>query len=119
MNRSVSQIVDVLKVIVASEPAFDPAPPLGAPHLAAPFVLTPGEEEVLRRIVAGQHTRQVVYEMNIAISTLRSYVKSAFAMLGGHSRLEAAAIASRASLAGEMPDKPLPPEAEQTMLNPA
>ena len=40
-------------------------------------------------------------EMNIATSTLRTYVKNVFAKLGVHSRLEAAAIASRADLLGE------------------
>lgn len=56
--------------------------------------LTPREAEVLRRIVAGQSTRQMSSEMNVAVSTLRGYVKSILAKLGVHSRLEAAAIAS-------------------------
>jgi two-component system, NarL family, nitrate/nitrite response regulator NarL len=60
--------------------------PLGA--------LTPRETEVLRRIVTGQSTRQMASEMDIAISTLRGYVKSILAKLGAHSRLQAAAIAS-------------------------
>ena len=34
-------------------------------------------------------------EMNIATSTLRSYIKNILAKLGAHSRLQAAAIASR------------------------
>jgi DNA-binding NarL/FixJ family response regulator len=118
-NRSVSQIVDVLKAIAADEPAFDPAPPPGAPHRSARFVLTPREEEVLRRIAAGQHTRQMADEMNIAISTLRSYVKNVFAKLGVHSRLEAAAVASRANLLGELPDQPVPPQDQDTLPHPA
>lgn len=60
--------------------------PLGA--------LTPRETEVLRRIVAGQSTRQMASEMDVAVSTLRGYVKSILAKLGAHSRLQAAAIAS-------------------------
>lgn len=54
--------------------------------------LTGRETEVLRRIVAGQGTRQMAGEMGVTISTLRSYVKSVLAKLGVHSRLEAAAI---------------------------
>ena len=56
--------------------------------------LTPRETEVLRRIVAGQSTRQMASEMNVSVSTLRSYVKNILAKLGAHSRLQAAAIAS-------------------------
>jgi two-component system nitrate/nitrite response regulator NarL len=56
--------------------------------------LTPRETEVLRRIVAGQSTRQMASEMDVTISTLRSYIKSILAKLGVHSRLQAAAIAT-------------------------
>lgn len=98
-NRSVSQIAEALHIIAAGEQAFDPEPlRKAAPRPAKPFVLTRREEEVLRRIVAGQHTRQMADEMNITVSTLRSYVKSVFAKLGVHSRLEAAAVASRPNL---------------------
>jgi DNA-binding CsgD family transcriptional regulator len=44
--------------------------------------------------VAGQGTGQMASEMDVTISTLRSYIKSVLAKLGAHSRLEAAAIAS-------------------------
>jgi two-component system, NarL family, nitrate/nitrite response regulator NarL len=118
-NRSVSQIADALRAIAAGEPVFDPVPPLGAPRPPAPFVLTPREEEVLRRIAAGQHTRQMASEMDIATSTLRTYVKNVFAKLGVHSRLEAAAIASQADLGGETLTRTRPPEDQQTVLHSA
>jgi len=56
--------------------------------------LTPRETEVLRRIVAGQSTRQMAGEMGIAVTTLRGYINSILAKLGAHSRIEAAAIVS-------------------------
>jgi two-component system nitrate/nitrite response regulator NarL len=56
--------------------------------------LTPRETDVLRRIVAGQSTRQMASEMDVTISTLRSYIKSILTKLGVHSRLQAAAIAT-------------------------
>jgi len=118
-NRSVSQIADALRAIAAGEPVFDPVAPHGAPRPQAPFALTPREEEVLRRIAAGQHTRHMAAEMDIAVSTLRTYVKNLFAKLGVHSRLEAAAIASRADLLGETPAGQLPPEDPQTVLHSA
>jgi DNA-binding NarL/FixJ family response regulator len=57
--------------------------------------LTPRETQVLRRIVEGQSTGQMACEMDVAPSTLRSYIKNILAKLGAHSRLQAAAIASR------------------------
>jgi DNA-binding CsgD family transcriptional regulator len=51
--------------------------------------------QVLRRIVAGQSTGQMAREMDVATSTLRSYIKNVLAKLGAHSRLQAAALASR------------------------
>jgi len=72
--------------------------PDGAPL----YRLTPREKEVLRRIVAGQSTVQMAREMNIAIDTLRTYVKNVLAKLGAHTRLQAAALASREDLLGEM-----------------
>ena len=82
-------------------------------------MLTPREEEVLRRIAAGQHTRQMAIEMNIAVSTLRTYVKNVFAKLGVHSRLEAAAIADQANLGGETTARQLPQEDRETVLHSA
>ncbi|HEX6525500.1 MAG TPA: response regulator transcription factor [Streptosporangiaceae bacterium] len=58
------------------------------------WALTPRETEVLRRIVTGQSTGQMASEMDVTISTLRSYIKSILAKLGVHSRLQAAAIAT-------------------------
>jgi DNA-binding CsgD family transcriptional regulator len=60
--------------------------------------LTPRETEVLGRIVAGQDTAQMVREMDVTTSTLQTYVKNVLAKLGAHSRLEAAALASREGL---------------------
>ncbi len=113
-NRSVSQVAEALHAIVAGQPAFDRVPQNGASRPAAPSALTPRESEVLRRIAAGQHTQQMATEMNIATSTLRTYVKNLFAKLGVHSRLEAAAVASRADLLGETIAGPLPARSSST-----
>jgi two-component system, NarL family, nitrate/nitrite response regulator NarL len=102
-DRSVSQIAEALRMIDRGKPVFDPAPVLEPPAVAAvPILLTPREAEVLRRLVAGQDTRQMAREMNIAISTLRTYVRNLLAKLGAHSRLEAAAVASRGDLPAEL-----------------
>jgi two-component system, NarL family, nitrate/nitrite response regulator NarL len=57
--------------------------------------LTPRERQVLQRIVAGQSTEQMAREMNLAMSTLRSHIGRVLSKLGAHSRVQAAAIASR------------------------
>jgi two-component system nitrate/nitrite response regulator NarL len=59
--------------------------------------LTPRERQVLQRIVAGQGTEQMAREMNLATTTLRSHIGRVLAKLGAHSRVQAAAIASRGS----------------------
>ena len=65
------------------------------PHEDLLGLATPREAQVLRRIAAGQSTGQMAREMHVATSTLRSYIKNILAKLGVHSRLQAAAIASR------------------------
>ena len=59
--------------------------------------LTPRERQVLQRIGAGQDTAQMAREMNVAISTLRSHIGCVLNKLDAHSRVQAAAIASRGS----------------------
>lgn len=114
-SRSVSEVADALRRIASGQPVFDLAPHT-ASHRGPSFSLTPREAEVLRRIAAGQSTRQMAYEMNIAVSTLRTYIKNVFAKIGVHSRLEAAAVARRANLLGEMPPPRLSPQDQQNVL---
>jgi DNA-binding NarL/FixJ family response regulator len=96
-----SSIASALKVVGAGGTAFDPkllrqpGPRTTTQSREQPLsALTPRETDVLRRIVAGQGTGQMASEMDIAVSTLRGYIKSILVKLGAHSRLEAAAIAS-------------------------
>ena len=107
-DLSVAQISDALDVIAEGGAAFGLVP-AGSARAVAPrrqagprFELTPREREVLRRIVVGQSTRQMASEMNIAVSTLRTYVKNLLSKLGTHSRLQAAAMASREGLLAEL-----------------
>ncbi len=65
--------------------------------------LTVRELEVLRRIVAGESTKQMARSMQIAASTVRTYSQNVLTKLGAHSRLEASAIAVRARLTDEVP----------------
>lgn len=105
-DQNVGQIADALDVVAAGKAVFEQrlsghASKVGSRHARPKYELTPREREVLRRIVAGQGTGQMAAEMNIATSTLRTYVKNLLTKLGTHSRLQAAALASREGLLAE------------------
>jgi two-component system nitrate/nitrite response regulator NarL len=100
-DQRTDSIVRAVEVVGAGGMAFGPAPlHQQGSRMTADYrdnrlwALTPRETEVLRRIVAGQSTRQMADEMGVTTSTLRSYVKSVLTKLGVHSRLQAAAIAT-------------------------
>ena len=104
-DRSVDYIAKALDVIASGGEVFGPvkARPVRSEGTSRRPArdLTAREQEVLRRIAAGQSTRQMSREMNLATSTLRTYVKNVLAKLGAHSRLEAAALATREGLLGD------------------
>lgn len=98
-DQTPDSIVRALETIQAGGMAFDPKaarqPVRRTTAQQHPLpALTPRESEVLHRIVAGQSTRQMAREMDVAICTVRGYVKGILTKLDAHSRLEAAAIAS-------------------------
>lgn len=107
-DQYVGAIADALEVIARGGVVFDPG--LSRQSSQRPirrrsgalYVLTPREKEVLRRIVAGQSTGQMAREMNIATSTLRTYVKNVLSKIGAHTRLQAAALASQGELRNEL-----------------
>ena len=105
-DQNVDHIAGALDVIASGGVVYGPvrAHPARSPgrrryHPA--HDLTSREKEVLRRIVAGQNTRQMSREMNVATSTLRTYVKNMLTKLGAHTRLEAAVLATRENLLGD------------------
>jgi two-component system, NarL family, nitrate/nitrite response regulator NarL len=105
-DQSVDRVADALDVISAGGEVFDPvriarerswARLPGCP----PPILTPREREVLFRIAVGQSTVQMACEMDIEVSTIRSYVKNVLTKLDVHSRLQAVAVATREGLLGD------------------
>lgn len=102
-DQNVDYIAEALRIIASGGVVFDSVQPRhswspGARRCRPARDLTSREAEVLRRIVAGQGTRQMSREMNVAPSTLRTYVKNLLAKLGVHTRLEAAVLATREDL---------------------
>ena len=62
--------------------------------------LTPREQDVLRLLVDGCSTNEIVERMNVTPSTVRTHVQSILHKLKVHSALAAVAIARRAGITG-------------------
>jgi two-component system, NarL family, nitrate/nitrite response regulator NarL len=112
-DQTVDKIEAALQQVVAGESVFqtdlirDVVRHLAAkPAKDQPLqYLTAREAEVLRRIVAGESTKEMARSMHIAASTVRTYVQNVLTKLGAHSRLEASAIAVRAQLVDGIPEE--------------
>ena len=109
-DQTVDKIDAALRQVAGGESAFqtglvrDVVRHLASEPPKEPWhYLTAREEEVLRRIVAGESTKQMARSMQIAASTIRTYTQNVLTKLGAHSRLEASAIAVRARLVDEFP----------------
>lgn len=108
-DQSVDKIAAALQQVAADGFAFqtdlvrDVVRHLTSPPRKEPWdYLTVRELEVLRRIAAGESTKQMARSMRIAASTVRTYTQNVLTKLGAHSRLEASAIAVRAQLVDEI-----------------
>jgi two-component system nitrate/nitrite response regulator NarL len=111
-DQTVDKIAAALQQVAAEERVFhtelirDVVRHLSSPPRKEPWDhLTGREVEVLRRIAAGESTKQMARSMQIAASTVRTYAQNVLTKLGAHSRLEASAIAVRARLVDEIPQQ--------------
>jgi two-component system nitrate/nitrite response regulator NarL len=110
-DQNIDHLSDALEVIASGGVIFDstltarPSSARGWRRQPA-YTLAPREKDVLRRMVAGQSTAQMACEMKVEVSTIRTYVKNVFTKLGVHSRLQAAALASREHLLGDWTEIP-------------
>jgi two-component system, NarL family, nitrate/nitrite response regulator NarL len=115
-DQTVDKIAAALEQVAAEESVFqtnlvrDVVRHLASQPQKEPWeYLTAREVEVLRRIAAGESTKQMARSMQIADSTVRTYAQNVLTKLGAHSRLEASAIAMRARLIEEVPQEPVLP----------
>lgn len=104
-DQNVDHVANALDVIAAGGEIFDSVRTVRDPcergHGCRSPVLTPREREVLFRMAAGQSTAQMASEMDVEVSTVRTYVKYVLTKLGAHSRLQAVAVATRDHLLGD------------------
>jgi DNA-binding CsgD family transcriptional regulator len=54
--------------------------------------LTPREHHILRLLVDGMSTREMVHVLGVSQSTVRTHVQNIFSKLGVHTRLQAVAL---------------------------
>jgi two-component system nitrate/nitrite response regulator NarL len=76
--------------LARATPAADDGPPLAE--------LTRRELEILRLLAGGANTRAMAERLRVSPATIRNHVQNILQKLGAHSRLEAAAYASRRGL---------------------
>jgi DNA-binding NarL/FixJ family response regulator len=108
-DQDVDQIADALDVIAAGGAVFDAGLHRGVAsgsreqRSTHPVDrLTPREKEILARIVAGESTKQMARAMSITTGTASMYARNVLTKLGVHSRLQAAALASREELLNQL-----------------
>ena len=66
--------------------------------IAPSALLTPKEREVLRHLAEGWSYEQCALKLEIAVSSVRTYVVRAYAKLGVHTKSEATAKLARSGL---------------------
>lgn len=104
-GQRVDSIVEVLATVARGESAFDRdllngirrSAPLPHREPQALDSLTPRERHVLQLLVAGRTTRQIVRQLEVSQSTVRTHVQNILAKLGVHSRLQAVALLAKES----------------------
>jgi PAS domain S-box-containing protein len=89
--RDVTAAKEIESLVREHLSRVQPAAPPGAP----PPELTRRELEILRLIATGANTRAMAERLHVSPATVRNHVQNILAKLGVHSRLEAAAYATR------------------------
>lgn len=111
-EQTVDGILHALERVAAGEVAVDPEllraalrarpePIDQAPSRRLRF-LTGREREALRRIAAGESTKEIARAMGVSQSTARTHVQNVLTKLGVRSRLQAVALVAREDLGGEL-----------------
>lgn len=103
-NEPVEQLVDAVRTAHAGETLISPAmltrllPRLRRTYRGIGTDLTPREREVLELFATGKSNQAIADELVLSLNTVRTHVQNVLTKLGAHSKLEAAAIATREGL---------------------
>ncbi len=73
--------------------------PAAVEPLPVPPRMSKRERDVLAGLVDGQSYKQIAYELDISMDTVRTYIRRLYRKLGVHSAVEAVTLAHRTGLA--------------------
>jgi DNA-binding NarL/FixJ family response regulator len=77
--------------------------------------LTTREEDILRHVMLGLSNKRIALQLNLAVGTVKTHIKSILDKLDAASRTEATAIARRRGILGEEREWPHPPLRESQL----
>lgn len=105
-GHRIEAVADAVRRVAAGEVVVDPELLAARPRADATDArrrtplsgLTPREHHVLRLLVQGCSTKDMVAQLGVSPSTVRTHVQSIFVKLGVHTRLQAVAMLSRDGL---------------------
>jgi two-component system nitrate/nitrite response regulator NarL len=112
-EQGIDRILQALDRVLAGEAIVDSGllraalsmpTPRRSPESQRLRSLTSREREALRRIAAGDSTKEVARAMHVSESTARTHVQNVLTKLGVRSRLQAAALVAREGLPDEFGD---------------
>lgn len=94
----VRRLVEDLHAVLCVNPAEPAGPAAGkdpSPEMSPALPLSEREQEVLRRLAAGENSKAIADKLCISQATARNHIQHILEKLGAHSRLQALAIAFR------------------------
>ena len=103
-DNAVSELVHAVRLIEAGEAYIAPRmlgqllPRFGTKRRGVGSDLTSRESDVLRLIALGRTNQAIADELFVSVHTVRNHVQNILSKLNAHSKLEAAAIATREGL---------------------
>jgi len=106
LGCSLRDLLDGLRSVRAGGLAIGPLVARRVAEWMTHRTLTPREEGILRRMMLGRSNKHIALELNLAIGTVKTHVKSVLDKLDATSRTEAAAIAQRRGILPEESERP-------------
>jgi two-component system nitrate/nitrite response regulator NarL len=99
-DQAVPEVVAALEAAAAGSARVDRTllsqatrPPIGVPRQRRPLtLLTPKERSVAAMLVEGRSTGEIMRELGVTQSTVRTHVQSILTKLGVHTRLQAVSL---------------------------
>jgi DNA-binding NarL/FixJ family response regulator len=108
LGCSLKDLVDGLRSVHAGVIALAPVVAGRLADRMKQKALTIREEDILRQIMLGLSNKRIAFQLDLAVGTVKTHVKSILEKLGASSRTEAIAIAQRRGILAEEHEWPHP-----------